>query len=139
METKAFMDKSKMPDDVALKLVLGELHTFWLQIKAYVLQQYPKGIEDWNFPGAKYGWSFRIKDKKRAIVYLIPYENGFKAALVFGEKATQQAYQSTIPESVKEIIRTAPVYAEGRGFSLEVNNEADVLSVTKLIDIKLAN
>ena len=86
MEHSIFMDKSKTPSNEDLKNVLGNSYQNWGIIKNYVLQQYPGGKEEWNFPGKKYGWSFRIKDKKRAIIYLLPREGFFKVAFVFGQK-----------------------------------------------------
>jgi hypothetical protein len=138
MDTKIFMDKSEVPDNIALKNALVDKYDMWIEIRDYVLKQYPKAIEDWNYPGVKYGWSFRIKDKKRAIIYLLPLEKHFKVAFVYGEKATGEALSSNISDEIKNIIKSAPVYAEGRGFRIDINN--DILKDIKiLIDIKLAN
>jgi hypothetical protein len=139
METSIFMDKTKTPDNNDLQVALGDKYKLWLQIRDYVLQQYPKAIEEWNSPGAKYGWGFRIKDKKRAIVYLLPRDKSFKIALVYGEKATQQALNSNISGSIKNEIEIAPVYAEGRGIRIEVPDENILEDIKTLIDIKLAN
>lgn len=80
-----FTDKSKVPNNKNLVNRLGESYALWQQIREFVYHQYPNGKEDWNFPGKKYVWSFRIKDKKRAIIYLLPRQNYFKVAFVFGQ------------------------------------------------------
>ncbi|MDO9254375.1 MAG: DUF3788 family protein [Bacteroidales bacterium] len=59
------MDKAKMPDDVMLSEALGDLHPVWIEIRDYVFQKYPDAVEEWNTPEKNYGWSFRVKDKKR--------------------------------------------------------------------------
>lgn len=64
METSIFSDKFNMPDDLKLGMALGSVFDLWIEIRDYVIQFYPKAIEEWNFPGQKYGWSFRMKDKK---------------------------------------------------------------------------
>jgi hypothetical protein len=139
MDTSIFTNKAEIPDDFMLSGTLGDLFETWMNIREYVFHVYPKATEEWNFPGQKYGWSFRIKDKKRAIIYLLPRDTYFLAAFVFGEKATKDALDSNISVEIKTIIETARVYAEGRGFRIEVRNESIVQDIKKLIEIKVAN
>lgn len=137
MDTSIFPDKSQKPDDVMLSVALGKLFDAWQSIRAYVFEVYPNAAEKWNFSGEKYGWSFRIKDKKRAIIYLLPRDGYFMAALVFGEKATADALKSEISSAVKDTISSAKVYAEGRGFRIEVKDESFLNDIKTLIDLKL--
>jgi hypothetical protein len=140
MDSNVFMDKSKKPGDSDLKEVLGDKYVLWQQIHDYILQQYPAAIEEWNFSGAKYGWSFRMKDKKRAIAYFLARDNkSFKVALVYGEKATQQALNSSVSDLIKNEIREARVYAEGRGFRLDIPDKNIIPDIKTLIDIKISN
>jgi len=134
-----FMDKNQMPNDAELQKALGKSYDLWKTIRDYTLNAYPKALEEWNFPGIKYGWSFRIKDKKRAIIYLLPDDKHFRIALVYGEKATNQALNSSISKEIKGIIEAAPVYAEGRGFRLDVTGTEMIADIKQLIDIKIAN
>ena len=96
-------------------------------------------MEEWKHSGKNYGWGFRLKDKKRAIIYLTPVDRSFLFSIVFGEKATQEALQSTISEELKEIISTARVYAEGRGIRVEVKSANIISDLQQLILIKLKN
>lgn len=139
MDTSIFTNKSEIPDDFMLSGALGDLFETWMNIREYVFAVYPKATEEWNSPGKNYGWSFRIKDKKRAIIYLLPRDKFFMVAFVFGEKATKDALDSSIASGIKTIIESARVYAEGRGFRIEVRNETIVQDIKKLIDIKVAN
>jgi hypothetical protein len=137
MEPSIFTDKAKIPDDFMLLEALGALYSAWKEIRDYVFRVYPKATEEWNSPGQKYGWSFRIKDKKRAIIYLLPRDKYFFVAFVFGAKATEEALASGINNAIKTTIESATVYAEGRGFRIDVRNEAIIEDVKKLTDIKL--
>ena len=96
MEHSIFMDKSQVPTDAELRGALGYKYELWMEIRDRVYEKYPKGIEEWNFPGKKYGWSFRIKDKKRAIVYLLPGDHAFMAAFVFGGRALEAILKSEV-------------------------------------------
>jgi len=84
MEHSIFMDKSRIPKDEDLRGALGDKYSLWMKIRDRGYEKSPEGFEEWNFPGKKYGWSFRIKDKKRAIVYLLPRDHAFVAAFVWG-------------------------------------------------------
>jgi hypothetical protein len=139
MDTSVFTSKDIVPDDNMLSESLGDLYAVWLEIRAYVFRVYPKATEDWSYPGPKYGWGYRIRDKKRAIVYLLPREKFFLVALVYGEKAARQAMESDISPEIRNTIESAKVYAEGRGFRLEVRGNTLVADIKKLIDIKIAN
>ncbi len=137
MDTSIFTNKAEIPDDFLLSAALGDLFGVWMDIREFVLGVYPKATEEWNHPGQKYGWNFRIKDKKRAIIYLLPRDKFFLVAFVFGEKATQAALSSDINNEIKTIIESARVYAEGRGFRIEVKSKDIIENIKKLIDIKL--
>lgn len=139
METSIFTDKAKTPDNAMLCEALGDLYPAWVEIRDYVFKVYPKSIEEWNSPGQKYGWIFRIKDKKRAIIYLLPREKYFLAAFVFGEKATADALGSDIAREFKDVIESARVYAEGRGFRIEVRDRAILKDIKKMIAIKISH
>lgn len=139
METSAFMDKSKKPTLSDLQQSIGDGYTLWKEIRNYAFAKYPDAVEEWNFPGKKYGWSFRIKDKKRAIVYLLPRKKSFMVALVFGKKAYNQIMESTISDEIKSELQAAKPYAEGRGIRIPIENADIIPHIKKLIDIKIAN
>lgn len=71
-----FIDKNKIPDNNDMEFALGETYQLWQTIRNYVLLKYPQGIESWSY--SKYGWSFRINDKKRAILYHLPRDKFLK-------------------------------------------------------------
>jgi len=137
MDTSIFSNNAVVPDYKMLSEALGDFHKAWLEIRDYVYTLYPKAMEEWYFPGLKYGWSYRIKDKKRAIIYLLPRDKFFITAFVFGEKAVNDTLGSDISNEIKEIIKSARVYAEGRGFRIEIKTGAIVEDIKKLVAIKL--
>ena len=102
METSIFMDLSKKPETADLVIPLGNTFSIWKEISDFVFEKYPAAIEDWHVAVKKYGWGFRLKDKKRAIIYLSPREGFFRVAMVFGQKATDQILASDISAEIKE-------------------------------------
>lgn len=134
-----FTDKTKQPTAKDLEKALGPTYPLWQSIAAFTHRAYPGARENWNFPGAKYGWSFRISDKKRVLVYLLPRDCHFKAALVFGPKAYEAILDSDVADSIKEELRNTKIYAEGRGIRIDVKNKKVLKDVEKLITIKISH
>lgn len=139
MALSIFGDKSSPPTPETVMQVLAERFNDWQNIIDFVLKNHPKAEEVWNFAGKSFGWSLRIKDSKRVIVYLTPGNKLFLVSLVFGKKATEEAYESNLSPQVISIIENAKVYAEGRGFRIEIINGDYIPDIIKLIGIKLRN
>ena len=138
-DISVFMDKSIKPTADDLPQVLDKTYSLWKLIHDIVLEKYPDGFCEWNFPGKKYGWSYRIKDKRRAIIYFLPREGYFKVAFVFGQKAYDVIMESEIADEIKNELSLARKYAEGRGIGIEMKDDTKDGDIKKLIDIKLAN
>jgi hypothetical protein len=139
MDKSIFTDKKKCPSKKELAVALGKTLILWNEIAAFVQELYPAAIDEWNFSGEKYGWNYRVKDKKRAIIYLLPRANYFKAAFVFGQKAIDAINSSAISEDIKAELAAARVYAEGRGIRLDVKKKKIIKDIKLLVEIKLAN
>ncbi|MBL7740595.1 MAG: DUF3788 family protein [Chitinophagaceae bacterium] len=137
MNTSFFMDKNKMPSEKDLAKALGNTVSLWQEIHDYVHKKYPAAMDEWKVPMAKFGWSFRVKDKKRVIVYLGPRDTFFIVSFVFGQKAYDMILESTVSEGVKSDLKAAKVYVEGRGVSIKVKDKKPLKDIFKLIDIKL--
>lgn len=139
MDISVFTNKEKIPTTDELKASLGVTFELWMALRDFVFEQYPLATEEWNFPGVKYGWNFRIKDKKRAILYLLPREKYFNVALIFGQKSTDKILGSDISNAIKTELNQAKVYAEGRGIRIAVYDSTNIADIEKLIITKLAN
>ncbi len=139
MDTSVFMDKGKIPGDNDLLAELKETFELWNFIRNHVHDVYPEAKDEWNYSGSKFGWGFRIKDKKRVIIYLLPREGFFKAALIFGQKATDAVMKSEVADQIKEELLSAKVYAEGRGIRIDVRNSQVLKDIQEMIAIKLTH
>ncbi|MFA6151195.1 MAG: DUF3788 domain-containing protein [Chitinophagaceae bacterium] len=133
-----FTDKDQTPTEDHLKSALGNTYPIWKQFQQFTKEHYPAANEEWNFSGEKFGWSFRIKDKKRVIIYLLPRDQFFKTAFVFGQKAMDKILESELPAFIKEELSAAKAYAEGRGIRIEIKDKTIIPAIEKLIRIKIA-
>lgn len=134
-----FTNKTTEPSEEDLRRALGTTFTVWESLAKFTKESYPKYIESWHFSGDKYGWNFRISEKKRVLLYLLPRDGFFKAAFVFGQKATDAILKSEIDENIKNEIQAAKVYAEGRGIRIDVRDTSNCDAIKKLIAIKITN
>jgi Protein of unknown function (DUF3788) len=132
-----FLDKSVEPTDEALKIGIHSTFPIWKEIEKYIYEVYPKAQSKWNYSSVKLGWSYRISDSKRVLVYLLPRDQFFKVAFVFGQKATDLIMESSVSDAIKNDLKAAKVYAEGRGIRIDISNELLLEDIKKLISIKV--
>jgi len=137
MALSVFDDKSRCPELSALNDVLGEAAGLWHQLVSHVADHYAPITEQWNFSGAKYGWSMRLKRKERVVLYMTPQAGQFLVGVVLGETAAAAAHKSGLPDSVLTLIDSAPRYAEGRGIRVAVGTADDLGAVQQLAALKM--
>jgi hypothetical protein len=135
----AFADKSQVPQAAELQEVLGRSYSRWRELIEHLEEKYAPLTVSWGFAGAKWGWSLRLKQKKRTVLYMTPRERHFTAGFAIGEKAVEAAYATPLDNSLLALIEAAPKYPEGRGVRLEVRTKKDVESVKQLAAVKMAN
>lgn len=134
--TAAFADQSSRPTPKALARMLGRTSGLWTQLIAHLQAEYGPLVEEWHF-GKAYGWSFRLKRQKGALVYLTPRRGHFLASFALGEKACAAAKDAGLPGAIVEILDAAPTYAEGRGVRIPVRTARDRASVETLTALKV--
>jgi len=139
MALSALDDKSRKPNKAMLAETLGRSGALWEKLVDHLKSEYQPLSEEWNFAGAKWGWSYRAKRKKRTILYLTPCKKHFLVGFALGEKAVKAAHEGDLPKDMLAAIDGAPKYAEGRGVRFEVRTRKDLESIKKLAAIKMAN
>ena len=134
----AFGDKSSAPTEVELHRTLGPAATAWSQLVNHVHNTYSQAAEQWNFAGAKYGWSLRLKSADRVILYLIPQVGQFLVGIVLGGKAVAAAHTADLPAAIVAALAEAPRHVEGTGLRLPVADESQLPPIQTLAALKMA-
>jgi hypothetical protein len=137
MALSVFDDASHQPEPDELGTTLGHAAQLWDDLVAHVGSAYPPVTQHWNFAGAKYGWSLRLKRKDRVVLYMTPQSGSFLLGVVLGEKAAKAAHEAGAPGAVLALIDGAPRYAEGRGIRLTVTNGSDLAAAKALAELKM--
>jgi hypothetical protein len=138
MALSVFDDKATCPNDHKIATALGRTAPLWTALKDALHTEYDGLEEDWHSAGAAHGWSLRLKQKTRAIVYLTPCAKHFLASFALGEKACRAALAAGLDPSVLALIDAAPRYAEGRGVRIPVRKRGDVDQVLRVARVKMA-
>ena len=137
MALSAFEDPSQPPSADELRHSLGPSAALWSALLQHVHSACAPLSELWNHSGAKFGWSLRLKQKDRVVLYLTPQRGAFLVGLVLGERAAQAAEAGSLPPLALAALTAAPKYAEGRGIRLSVTSHATLEAVQALIPFKL--
>lgn len=132
-----FTDKAHTPTEQELEAGLGHTYIFWKRLRSTTSNLAPSATGIWHYSGKKFGWSFRILDKKRVIVYLLPRESYFKVAFVFGDRAIRAIMDSAIADEIKEELVRATRYAEGKGIRIPIKSDILLLDTEQLITVKV--
>jgi hypothetical protein len=135
MSPNAFIGRTKAPTDAELSAELGAARVLWDEL----LAELALPIQEWNSYSLKAGWSMKVKQGKRTILYLSPCHNSFRVAFILGVKAVDAARKSRLSKAMMKIIDEAPRYPEGTGIRLEITARKDLAAVRKLAEVKLAN
>ena len=139
MSSSVFTDRSTEPTPKELKEALGETAPFWSEIRHHLETEHGPLAEEWKFYSAKSGWTMKTLRKKRNLFFLTPLDGCFRLGFVFGDRAVAAIEGSDVPDSIKEELRSAKRYTEGRVLALEVRTREDIGPVKTLVAIKVDN
>ncbi|UWZ86699.1 DUF3788 domain-containing protein [Occallatibacter riparius] len=136
----AFIGRANQPSHAEVITALGTAAPLWSELIEEVSSDGGNLTQEWKgIVVNKYGWSLRLKQKSRNIIFMSPCHNCFKVAFTLSDKAVTAAKEAHLPKAVVEALATAPRYPEGTGLRLTVNRPADLPAIRKIARIKLAN
>ncbi len=126
----------KGPAEEQVDAALGPVREIWNGIIEEIARKFQPLDREWKTSKTTFGWVHLLKHKKRTLLYMLPEQGQFLAAVVLGERAVGIALNSSLPDEIKKLIAEARPYAEGRGIRFPVNSPADIKTVSNLVDIK---
>lgn len=138
MALSVFEDPANPPSLSDLNSALAAAAPLWMELIQGVRAAAPQLTELWQHGGKQSGWSLRLKNGERVLVYLTPQSDGFVAGIVLGERAALEAELARLPQLARAALADAPRYAEGRGIRMRVRRRQDLTAVLALLPFKLA-
>ena len=138
-EEKVFLLKETMPDEEMINETLGPNYDHLQATRQFIAEEIGEASEEWKYYGKKLGWTLKTFYKKRNLFFIGMYRGYFKVTFVFGERAAKNVSDSGIAAELKKELSEARKYAEGRGLSINVDNDAYLDDIKELIRIKVRN
>jgi hypothetical protein len=135
--TPSTAGRTNPPDDATLEQALSTTKKLWDAIVAHLDGLPNELVREWKYYGNKHGWQMKVTDGKRAVLYLIPHDGSFRAALALNDQAVAALQSQKIPPSLVREITTAKAYPEGRPARVDVTSRSDLTVVKKLLALKL--
>jgi hypothetical protein len=136
MQKRPFLDKSNKPTGQAIQAALGLVYTCYNEVMGLTASF----SQDWIFSKSS-GWMLKIFDRKKALLYLIPLNDGFKISLTIREDERDAFLQDGELETMHNKISSSKKYAEGFALQFDIihPNEFQLpgLFIKKLIAIRV--
>jgi hypothetical protein len=138
MATNAFIGSPKKPTAAELSAELGEKQALWDELLEGLASIGADG-DEWSSFSRKAGWSLKVLQKQRVIVYLSPLHGGLRVSFALGDRAIAVVRKTKFPVKIVKIVEEAKRYAEGTAVRVEVTSRSDITAVLKLATIKMEN
>ena len=143
MAISYFDSKAVIPDENMVADALADSLPLWVELQDHVRANYPDVTGEWKFYGKSSGWVFKLLSKKRSLLFFIPKDRCFRLRFGISEKATACIEDADLPDEIKEAVRTATPYAEGRSIDLDISaDEVKVMAYVqdrRLVDVGTVN
>jgi len=134
-----FVDFPHPPKPADIRQALGRSAAAWDALRTHISEHFGEVTENWAVPAKKYGWSLRLKLKKRTILHLGPRSKHFIAVIILGEKAVGALRESELAPEVIAMVEHATRYTEGRVIRFEIRSKKETEIVEALAKIKMDN
>ena len=139
LSENAFIGKLTQPTPKELAGKLGPAKDLWNDVVRGVTSECGITDKEWTCYSPKAGWSLRLKQKKRNILYLSPCDKSLHVTFILGEKAMKVAKNTEFSAKYGKLITEAVRYPEGSAIRLEVTTSGDIAFVKELAKIKVEN
>ena len=128
MKDRPFADQSVKPSDQALQGALGSAYPSYREVVVLA----SSFSQDWTFAKSS-GWMLKISDRKKALLYLIPLNDGFRISVAVREDEREAFLQDDELAMMRDKISASRKYPEGFALQFDVTNERDFQPLTLLI------
>lgn len=134
MAESIFGEKKELPTEAGLESALKDSKVLWDEIIAL-----SGGIGEWKFYTKKAGWTYPVKKGKRTLFYMMPKDGWLQLTFVYGKRAVEAAKSAGLPEQVLDDLLQSRAYVEGQSVHVDIKSDADILTVQKLLQLKVEN
>jgi hypothetical protein len=128
MKTRLFTDSIVPPTDALLRKQLGKA----FQIYQAILQVSAGYRRQWQFSRGN-GWLLKVDDTRKALYYLIAFEDGIEISLTVRDAERQRFLNKPNYEYLQTQLAAATKYSEGYALRFGMERLADCEPVARFI------
>ncbi|MCL2116258.1 MAG: DUF3788 domain-containing protein [Methanobrevibacter sp.] len=137
MATSIFDIKEIIPNDEDLEGVLKSSLDTFNKLISYLKSEYGSLNKEWKFYSKNAGWTLRISNKKRNLVFISPNDDYFLVNINMSVKVSKIVLDlDDVSDNTKELIKQGKVYAEGTSVLIEVRNKEDLEDIKTILNIR---
>lgn len=125
---RPFTDKDSKPTQEGLQGVFGDTFPLY-QTLMHITGKFHRS---WTFSKSS-GWMLKIHDAKKALLYLIPLQQGFKISMAIREKEKETLMKDDSFAKVNEMLAVSKKVSEGYPLYFNVNNGESFKPIPPLI------
>ncbi|MBX3735136.1 MAG: DUF3788 family protein [Candidatus Didemnitutus sp.] len=139
MLTNAFTHHPHAPTKTELSAALGATQSVWNDFLTHLARESLTTTQEWKCHSPKWGWSLRVLQGQRTIVWLSPGRGGFNVTFILGDRAVASARAARLPQTVRTALATALRYPEGTALRLVVKSPRALPALRRLAALKAAH
>jgi hypothetical protein len=128
MKRRLFTDMDVTPTDSLLRKKSGAAMDYYLGI----VSTSGKYRKQWQFNRGN-GWILKVDDMRKALYYLIVFEDGVEVSLTVREKEREELLACKDLRDVHAQLESGTKYSEGYALRFGVESQAECLSVAKFL------
>ena len=122
------------PSESELKAVLGEAYSAFQDLVSLA----GPGAAEWRRYTKNSPWVLKVTQGKRSLFYARLDSGYLKVTVLLGGRAVEAALAGQVSKRLRESIRKAKVYPEGRPVNVVIKRPSDLAKVEELIAAKVA-
>jgi hypothetical protein len=131
-------EKPAPPTSEELAALLGSAIGLWSGLHEAVRAANAPVTERWVYGGRKYGWSCRLEQGKKGVLYMTPDAGHFRIGMALSDSDREAVLASEVPIDVREALAATTKAMEGWPVRMAVRTADDVAVVLELVEIKLS-
>ena len=128
MKRRLFTDMDVTPTDSLLRKKLGTAMDYYVGIVS-TSGRYRK---QWQFNRGN-GWILKVDDMRKALYYLIAFEDGIEVSLTVRESEREELLKCKDLQEVHAQLESGTKYSEGYALRFGIENPVECKSVSKFL------
>jgi hypothetical protein len=128
MKRRLFTDMDVIPTDSLLRKKLGPAMDYYVGITS-TSGKYRK---QWQFNRGN-GWILKVDDMRKALYYLIAFEDGIEISLTVRERERAELLESADLQELRDQLESGTKYSEGYALRFGIESARECKSVSKFL------